>query len=271
MKMRKYVYMLSAALLLFVLPSCFQDLDQDPPFNYPEEPPKPPISEDGQIFYLSFEDNFEDNVSNTAATIVGNPGFTEGKVAKAYAGVQDGYLTFRLSDLASDLGADLTVGFWYKVNANPDRAGIIVIGPVTEGASPEAQNNRTSGFRIFREKGDENNTVQRIKANVGNGTGDGWLDGGANADIPATAGWKYITLTLTAGKAVLYLDGEEVATNDLSQISWAGCDILSIGSGAPRFTEWGHLSDNSLIDELRIYNRALTAAQIKDIIIHDSE
>ncbi len=270
MKMKKYK-LLTASLLLFMLPSCFQDLDQDPPFNYPEEPPKPPISEDGQIFYLSFEDNYKDAVSDQDATKVGNPDFADGKVGKAYAGIQDGYLTFRLSDLASELGSDLTVGFWYRVNANPDRAGIIVIGPATEGASPEAQNNRTSGFRIFREKGDDNNTVQRIKANVGNGTGDGWLDGGTNADIAVTAGWKYITLTLTEGKATFYIDGEEVASNDLSRISWAGCDIMSIGSGVPRFTEWGHLSDNSLIDELRIYNKALTAQEIKDIIIHDSE
>lgn len=272
MKLKKYKYaILTASLLLFLLPSCFQDLEQDPPFNYPEEPPKPPISEDGQLFYLSFEDNYKDMVSNGEATKVGSPVFATGKVGKAYAGAQDSYLTFRLSDLVSQLGSNLTVGFWYKINANPDRSGIVVIGPITEGAGEGAQNNRTSGFRIFREKVDENNTIQRIKANVGNGTEDGWLDGGTKADVPATAGWKYITMTLTEGKAALYIDGEEVATNNLTKISWAGCDIISIGSGAPRFTEWGHLSDNSLIDELRIYNKALSAQEIRDIIIHDSE
>jgi len=269
MKTRKFTYPLITALMLITLPSCFQDLGQNPPFDYPEEPPKPPISEEGQIFYMSFEDSYKDAVSDQDATKVGNPGFAEGKVGKAYAGVQDGYLTFRLSDLASELGSELTVGFWYKVNAVPDRAGIIVIGPVTEGASPEAQNNRTSGFRIFRENA---GGKQRIKANVGDGTADGWLDGAEKADLdPATPVWKYITLTLTVGKATFYIDGEEVASNDLSQISWSGCDIMSIGSGAPRFTEWGHLSDNSLIDELRIYNKALTAQEIRDIIIHDSE
>jgi hypothetical protein len=46
---------------------------------------------------------------------------------------------------------------------------------------------------------------------------------------------------------------------------------MSIGSGEPRFNEWGHLSDNSLIDELRIYNKALTASQIKEIVNHDTE
>ncbi len=71
--------------MLITLPSCFQDLGQNPPFDYPEEPPKPPISQDGQIFYMSFEDSYQDAVSDQDATKVGNPGFAEGKVGKAYA------------------------------------------------------------------------------------------------------------------------------------------------------------------------------------------
>ena len=267
--MRNQLYILVATLLLFAMTSCFQDLGQNPPFNFPEEPPKPPISEDGQIFHMSFDTDFKDAVSGKLATTVGSPTISEGKIGKAYTGAQNSYLTFRLSEIAAQLGSDLTVGFWYKVNAVPDRAGIIVIGPVTEGADPNAQNNRTSGFRIFRENA---GGKQRIKANVGNGTSDGWLDGGEKGDLdPASAGWKYITMTLTKGKAVLYINAEAVATNDLTQISWSGCDIMSIGSGAPRFTEWGHLSDNSLIDDLRIYNKALTVDEIKSIIIHDTE
>ena len=270
MKTRKFRYLLLfAALMLITLPSCFQDLGQNPPFDYPEEPPKPPITEEGQIFYMSFDTDYKDAVSSKEATKAGTPNFADGKIGKAYAGAQNSYLTFKLSDMVAQPGSDLTVGFWYKVNAVPDRAGLIVIGPVTEGASADAQNNRTAGFRIFRENADGK---QRIKANVGNGTGDGWLDGTEKADIdPATPGWKYITLTLTKGKAVLYINAEEVAANNLSQISWYGCDIMSIGSGAPRFTEWGHLSDNSLIDDLRIYNRVLTVAEIKNIVLHDTE
>lgn len=58
------------------------------------------------------------------------------------------------------------------------------------------------------------------------------------------------------------MDGTEVKSIPFTGISWNGCDIMSIGSGAPRFTEWGHLSDQSLIDELRIYNKALPASEI---------
>jgi hypothetical protein len=50
------------------------------------------------------------------------------------------------------------------------------------------------------------------------------------------------------------------------EVSWANTELLSIGSGAPTFTEWGHLSDNSLIDEVRIFNRKLTATEIQDMM-----
>jgi hypothetical protein len=45
-------------------------------------------------------------------------------------------------------------------------------------------------------------------------------------------------------------------------MDWTGCDMLSIMSGAPRFIEWNHLSDLSLMDELRIFNKGLTAAEV---------
>lgn len=247
----------------FFLTSCFQDLDQNPPLDYPEQPTPPPIGADGQMFYMSFDEDLEDFQSLMEAEIVGNPGTADGKKGNAYKGANNSYLTFNIASMAAPLGSEMTFGFWYMVNSAPDRAGILTIGPKTEDAAADKQNNRTSGIRIYREGSAEK---QRIKANVGNGTDDFWLDGGDKADIVTTSvEWNYIALVLSTGKAWLYIDGEEVASADLSKISWNGCDIMSIGSGAPRFTEWDHLSDNSLIDELKIFNKALSEAEIKSL------
>ena len=41
---------------------------------------------------------------------------------------------------------------------------------------------------------------------------------------------------------------------------------MSIGSGAPLFVDWGHLSDTGLIDELRIFNKALTETEVQTIM-----
>lgn len=221
---------------------------------------------DGEIFYMPFDGDNLELVTINYAKIVGSPTFADGKIQKAYKGATDSYLTFPTKDesLGIDLlNADFSVSFWYKVNPVPDRGGIIVIGPETEGAAADKQNNRTAGIRLFRENV---GGKQRIKANVGNGTTDGWIDN-ALADLdPTNPQWVYLTLTINPGKAVLYVNGVEAGTNALTAISWNGCDILSIGSGAPRFTEWSHLSDLSLIDELRLFNKALSPAEIQAIM-----
>lgn len=268
MNMKNFKYMLLIASLLLMLPSCFQDLGQNPPFDYPEQPTPPPLGEDGQIFYMSFDEDFEDYQSLVEATVIGTPGFADGKVGKAYKGATNSYLTFATAALAAPLSSEMTFGFWFKLNSNPDRGGILVISPKDATQPDNNQLKRTSGIRIFREN---QGGSQRIIANVGNGSKDVGLSN-ANANLgPDTSEWVYITLVLASNKVSLYLDGAEKVSVNFTGISWEGCDIISIGSGAPRFTGWNHLSDNSLIDELRIFNKALTADEIKAIIAKDQQ
>jgi hypothetical protein len=49
-------------------------------------------------------------------------------------------------------------------------------------------------------------------------------------------------------------------------IDWTGIDLLTIMSGVPRFTEWQHFSDLSMMDELRFFNRALTVDEVNTIM-----
>jgi hypothetical protein len=259
--MKKYLYqILTIAILLFATQSCFQDLDNDPPFNFPQEPekPEPPVDPTGLIFYMSFDGNFIDEKSEIAATVVGTPTFAEGKEGQAYAGAADSYLTFKVDDLVQEPESDFSVAFWYKVNANPDRAGIFTITP----GVPET---RSKGLRIFRET---TPAGQILKAALGTGTGDAWLDGGAASTIdPELTDWVHVAVTMTNGTAIFYFDGEPVSTNSsFAGISWDECNVISIGSGAPGFTEWGHLSDQSLIDELRLYNKTLSPDDIKKLM-----
>lgn len=214
----------------------------------------------GEVFYMPFEDHFKDLVSNTNATVTGNPTYADGKVGKAYKGAPDSYLTFPATALQS---SNFSAVFWMKVNATPDRAGVLVMGP-PDPDKPDAMNNRTSGFRFFRENA---GGKQRFKLNAGFGTGDTWFDGGAAADVdPATGNWVHYAFTISGTEGVVYIDGEVVKQGDFGGISWTGCDILTIMSGVPRFTEWNHKSDESLMDELRIFNKALSQQEIQTII-----
>jgi len=217
---------------------------------------------DGEIFYMPFDGDNTELINGTVATEVGSPGFAgEGvKGENSYAGATDSYITFPSDGL---LNEEFSAVFWIKVDADPDRAGILVMGP-PDGDKTENMNNRQNGFRFFRE-GDATN--QTFKLNVGNGEADAWFDGGANASIdPTTADWVHIAFTISSDYVTVYKDGIVVAEGDFGPIDWTGCDVLSIMSGAPRFTEWGHSSDNSLMDELRLFNKALSQEEIQTII-----
>ena len=131
--------------------------------------------------------------------------------------------------------------------------------------NPDAQNNRTKGFRLFREGNAEE---QRIKLNVGTGDGESWNDGGV---VDVTAGeWVHVAFTISETETVIYLNGEAVNTGTLaSPIDWTGADLLSIMSGAPRFTGWGHLADTSYMDELTFFNKVLTEDEIESMMAQE--
>src|SRR5690606_36271404 len=210
----------------------------------------------GEIFYMPFEGNlYLDLLEKITATKVGSPGFAAGKSGRAYGGATDSYLTLPTEGLIDD---EFSASFWYKVNATPDRAGILTVSP-----PGPTNNNRTSGFRLFRENA---GGKQRIKLNVGNGTADNWFDGGAAADIDAGSDWVHVAFTIAGDQCAVYINGTAVSQGTYPGISWADCDILTIGSGAPNFTEWNHLSDLSLIDELRIFDKALTQEEVQAIV-----
>ncbi|WP_206365123.1 LamG domain-containing protein [Sphingobacterium corticibacterium] len=210
----------------------------------------------GEIFYMPFEGNvYMDLLGEITAAKIGSPSFGAGKAGRAYAGATDSYLTVPTAGL---VGSEFSGSFWYKINASTTHAGLVTVSP------PDPSNNkRSSGFRLFREPGASGN--QRIKLNVGNGTADVWFDGGTAADISATADWVHIAFTIAPDRCALYINGKVVKDGSFTGVSWADCDAISIASGAPNFTGWNHKSDLSLIDELRFFDKALTAEEVNTI------
>ncbi|KQC30102.1 LamG-like jellyroll fold domain-containing protein [Flagellimonas eckloniae] len=216
---------------------------------------------DGEMFYMPFEGDTMEMFTASEAAVVGSPGFAgEGAFGdNAYAGGIDSYLTFPTGGITT---SEFSATMWYKVNADPNRAGILVMGPpMIDGTS----NDLNKGFRFFRE---DAGGMQRFKLNVGFGDGGSWFDGGAAADVdPATdTGWIHLAFTISGTEAVVYIDGEVVSQGAFAGVDWTDCNVLSIMSGAPNFTGWNHWYDLSYLDELRLFDKALSQEEVQSVM-----
>ncbi len=107
--------------------------------------------------------------------------------------------------------------------------------------------------------------VYYLEAETGNGAGDpigGATIGGTDdgpLGSPLTAGdWAYLAVTYNGSKEVLYVNGEEVAETDVSGSIASSTDPLGIG-GDSLYGQWFA----GVIDEVRIYDGALSAQQIE--------
>lgn len=227
--------------------------------NFEKAPPYSPKYA-GEVFYMPFDNEYKEMISFNYATVVGTPGFAGASIIKgdgvnAYKGAADSYLTYPLENLKS---TEFSAAFWYYVDASPDRAGILSVG--------SSADTRQQGFRLFREG---SATEQRIKLNVGTGTGESWNDGDV---IDATAGeWVHIAFSISQTKNTLFINGAEVRSSDMGgMLDWTGCTDIAIGAGGPTFSYWNHLSDYSYIDELRFFDKAITADEIQTIMNDDS-
>lgn len=228
---------------------------------------------DGEMFYMPFDASFMELVSIVNANEEGTPDFGTGLKKQAYTPTSGSYITFPTDTVAAGDSLDtetFSATMWYKPDASSaTRAGILVIAP-PDPDNPDSPNNRDHGFRLFRE-GSE--TGQTIKLNIGTGDGESWFDGGGDATVdPTTGEWHHVAFSIASDSATVFLDGEVASAGGFDGISWAGCDLLSVGSGAPRFIGWDHLSDiGSLYDELRLYNKALTQQEVQTIMNETSQ
>ncbi len=233
--------------------------------SFTKTPPYVPVYE-GEIFYMPFNNEFREMNTLSLATVVGSPVFADGiQGGTAYQGVADSYLTFPTSGLQGD---EFSASFWMNLPGSIESgAGILVMGP-EDTANPDAQNIRTSGFRMFY---DNSGGKAYIKVNAGNGTSDTWVDGGdlAKVDPEVTTGWFHLAFTISNSEINFYINGELIKQSAFDGIDWTGCDIFSIMSGAPRFTGWGHNSSPAKMDELRLFNKALSQADIQTIMLKE--
>lgn len=202
------------------------------------------------------------------ATVVGTPTTAAGKVGNAYVGADASYLKY---DISSFIGSAMSVSFMYKVNATPDRSGIIGIGnPDSIVGGTYWNNHFVQGLHLFREN---SGGLQRIKSAVGFGTDAAWNDG---VDIAADADWAHVVIAVGNGESKIYVNGQLASNGNVAKVGASAmnkamditnCSTLEVGISTNFESQgWNHHADLSMIDNLEVFNVALTDFQVQGVM-----
>ena len=208
--------------------------------------PLPAVGTPDVVAAYSFNEDFGSVVNDSAGN--GNDGDITGASWTAQA-VFGGALSFDgLSDFVSvadnatlDLGGTGTIEAWVRLNALGLWHGVIAKGNI----------NSDPAHNYALEITDAN----RVRCILGNGTGGQLLD----STITVTTGqFRHLACTWNGTTLSLYIDG--VVNASTAQ------NLTPVGNTSPLFIgQFGGNSDrlSGIIDEVRIYNRALSQAEIQ--------
>jgi hypothetical protein len=257
------------------LQSCFQDLDQDPPFNYPEQP-APPEYNPLKLF-LPFEGDTKDasDYKNYFLTTpVGNITFPDGISGKSYKGGDGMYV---LGDPANSLGtimlADtlrkfkgITVAFWMNL-PSAVKAGAQNIFSIPH---------KTKGWGnldIFTDGDGAKVKIHFFNKRTGT-LKDGWVD---YPNTGVVDRWAHYVIRYDGATSIcnIFIDGEIKVTAtiaDFGDLEFETPTSYILGNWgqnatpalSPALGSWA-VSFKGQLDQFRLYNTALTDSQAKEL------
>ena len=190
------------------------------------------VVEDGLIAYWTFDeanidgDTAEDIIGGFDGTIIGAPEIIPGEVNEAlkFNGTTDNVEAEIPDSLLAD-GA--TFELWFKQDAPTGWGIIIKISP------------------------------DKIELSIGGGMPEVWSQVGSfDSGVPSSDGaWHHAALSVSDSNIVLYLDGENVGET-------AGSLIFAAVSGVTIAKDPGFAFWTGMVDEVRVYSRALSAEEV---------
>ncbi|MGN6181285.1 MAG: LamG domain-containing protein [Mucilaginibacter sp.] len=273
---RSLAYM--ALALTFVLASCQKGFD---PKSYAPKKPLPTfdgyssskdISPSNLVAFWPFSGSLADSLSATAGTGTGT-GFGTGLTGKGLQVSSTGYMVTNTPSAVKSLKS-FTLSVWVNMPLNTGAAGVVSVAH---------SQNFWGNLDIFFDNGGTATTgVLKVHAfnNSGSTTGvDGW-EGGYKVQNPWGV-WTQIVVTYdnTAGLITVYYDGASAGTNTptgFAPLDWSKANQMIFGAlqfqSNPSLTSattsqgWA-ASVNGVIDQVRVYNTALSSSQV-DALYH---
>jgi DUF1680 family protein len=182
------------------------------------------------------------NPTGGPATLIGGASFVAGKKSNALKlDGASGYARLP-AGLLSNV-SDFTVAVWVNLVANTQWSRIFDFGSGTGSYMFLTPRSSAGGLRFAITTGGAG-AEQKISA----------------TSPLATGAWKHVAVTVTAGTGILYVDGAEVARGSITLTP------SSLGGTAGTFIGKSQYAGDPLlngqVDQLRIYSRALAAADV---------
>ncbi|WP_051250985.1 LamG-like jellyroll fold domain-containing protein [Paenibacillus harenae] len=191
----------------------------------------------------SFEGNAGNSIGSSHGTIVGVPGYEEGKIGQAIdLNGTDSYV--KLPTTHALAGYDeITLSTWLYWKGGNQWQRIFDFG------------NNTNQY-LFLTPRSGNNTLRFAIKNGG-------TEQIVQTSQLAANRWVHVAVTLGGGSAKLYVDGELKATNSSATIKPSDFKpgVNYIGK-----SQWPDPLYNGMIDEFRVYNHVLSADEIRAVV-----
>ncbi len=208
----------------------------------------------GLVGWWAAEGNASDSQNLNPAAVVGSVGYAAGEVGQAFVlDGSSGYLTVPASPSldVGDAGTGLTIECWI----NPTAAAVNLSAvPMVEWDSPVTDGAQFClGGTLSGNLKDTANNSHPINSPAG---------------LLITNAWQHVALTYdeASGNAVIYLNGQVVAAQPLGSFTPQTSFPMNIGSRTAPVAGQGVVY-NGLLDEVSIYNRALSASEIQGVFL----
>ena len=258
------------AVVGFSLSSCYKKFDPAtyaPALNIGGFTSSNEIAAANLVGRWSFDGNYLDSVSGTAGQNTGTS-FIAGIKGQAMQGSLNSYVTFTPGAAITNMHS-FTITYW--VNSPAPSTGIIGLVGLSR------TNDFWGNIEMFFENGGTA-TDGKFRARIHNGNSDAWVSKDGILNLFGV--WTNLGLSYDAGTSTfkLYKDGTPVATNaatGFGPLNFNNTGKLVFGCVQFQTTPSQTTSTGSQpwasyltgqLDEVRIYNKALTDAEINSLV-----
>lgn len=253
-----------------ILSSCYDEFDAKsyaPPFTINGFSSASQIKQANLVGYWAFEDSYLDSVSETVATGVGTT-FVNGFKGRAMQGAVNGYV---IGDVTTEIATmrSFTVSYWVRTPLNSD--GIAATVTITR------EDDFWGNLDMFYENGGTA-TSSIFKTHVNSNGVGAWSE--STISNPWDT-WMNVTVTYdeATSNIVTYVNGSTIKTfnqPNFGPLTFQNATKIIFGTAqfqtTPSLGTAGGPQDwagffTGILDEVRIYNAALTATEVNSMVI----